>query len=180
MDCFHYLKHLEDIADSKSEQLPPPPRQTETYPTAGTLLSDYIAELWERDAQGCFETNLPNTTYYPFVTCAEYKYIQRGIKKKDIKMYNDNVLKEEHTALRFTSFKNGDGVQMLVASMPDDQASGEWDLHILEDMKWNNNHQRPIKYWSRDIMKSMRWLMWHPAYTEHLIYAPQRCFYSDT
>jgi len=90
------------------------------------------------------------------------------------------VLKEENTALRFPSFKNRDGVQKLVATMPDDQALEEWELHTLEDMRWNDNHQRPIKYWSRDIIKSMRWLMRQPGYMEHLIYAPQRCFNSDT
>jgi hypothetical protein len=65
-----------------------------------------------------------------------------------MKTYNDNLLKEEDTALRFPSFKNRDGVQKLVASMPDDQALGECKLHTLEYMRWNGNHQRPIKYWS--------------------------------
>jgi hypothetical protein len=90
------------------------------------------------------------------------------------------VLKEESSALRFPSFKNGDSVQKLVASMPDDQALGEWELHTLEDMRWNDNHQWPNKYWSRDIIKSMRWLMRQPAYAKHFIYPPQRCFNSDT
>ena len=56
------------------------------------------------------------------------------------------MLIEGYTALRFPSFKNGDGVQQVVVSMPDDQALGEWELHTLEDMRWNDNHQRPIKY----------------------------------
>jgi hypothetical protein len=65
-----------------------------------------------------------------------------------MKTYDDNMLKEENTTLRFRSFRDGDGVQKLVASMADNLALREWELRTLNDMRWNDIHQRPIKYWS--------------------------------
>jgi len=47
-------------------------------------------------------------------------------------------------------------------------------------MRLNANHQRPIKDWSWDIIKSRRWLFRQPAHAEHLMYTPQGCFKSDT
>jgi len=129
--AFPYLEPIKIIANWASQPPPPLPPRTKIFPCAGSPLIDYIAELWKRNAQGCLETNLQNNPYYLLATHEEYKYIQCGIKKKGMKTYYDNVVKEENTALGFPSYKNGDGVQTLLASMPDDQALGEWELHTL-------------------------------------------------
>jgi hypothetical protein len=179
LDAFSYLEHVEILAHSESEP-PPHPPQTELYHAAGAPLIDYIAEPWERNAQGCLKTNLQINPYYPCVTRVEYNYNQCGIKKKGMKTYYDNMQKEENTALHFPSFKNGDGVQKLVANMPDALALMEWELHTLENMRWNDNHQCPIIYWSRDMIKTMRCLMRQLAYAEHLLCAPQHCYNNNT
>jgi hypothetical protein len=64
-----------------------------------------------------------------------YKYMQCGMTKNGMKTCYKIVLKEEHTALPCTRFRNGDGIKRLMVSMRDDQAQGEWELHTLEGIR---------------------------------------------
>jgi hypothetical protein len=67
-DC---LKHVENIADTKSHPQQSLLPQMETHPGAGAALTDYIAEPGEHDALGYDLANLQNNPYYPFATCEE-------------------------------------------------------------------------------------------------------------
>jgi protocatechuate 3,4-dioxygenase beta subunit len=58
LDMLPYLKHVENIADSESQPPPPPLLLTRLYRGTGAPLRDFIAALWECDAQGCLQTNL--------------------------------------------------------------------------------------------------------------------------
>jgi hypothetical protein len=86
----------------------------------------------------------------------------------------------ENTALGFPNFNTGDGVQKCMAGMPDDQAQRVWELHTLENIGWNYNAHCPIKCWSQDILRSIRWLILHTAFANLLIYALQCGFNSCT
>jgi hypothetical protein len=73
----------------------------ETFPDAGTLLSDYITDHRGREAPGYLQMNLQHNPYHPLATCEEYKYIQCPMIKKDMKSHYDNVLNEVNTTLGF-------------------------------------------------------------------------------
>jgi len=90
--------------------------------------------------------DIQNNAYSTFAMHDEDKYIQWAITQKSMKMYYDNVMKEENTALHFWSFKNGDGVQKVMATMADDHALRKWKLHSFKNMRWNGNLQYPIEY----------------------------------
>jgi len=158
---------------ASQSQPPPTLPQTDINPGPGVPLINYIAEPWVLDAASCRQMHLQNNPYHPFAKREEYKYIQCGIKKMVMKMNCDNMLNKENTAHHFPIFNNGDRVQKLVTSMPVHQTLTEWELHTLMDMRWNDNHQRPIKYGNRDIIKSPRWLMPQRACAEHHMFALQ-------
>jgi hypothetical protein len=112
----------------------------ESYHGTHTPLSNYISERWGRQAQGCLQRKLQRHPYNPFALCEEYKSVQCGIKVKGMKTYHDNLRNIENTGLRFIRVINGNGVQKLMASMPDNRALREWELRTLEDMRCNDNH----------------------------------------
>ena len=152
-----------NITHSESQPPAMPLPGPETCPGAGAPLSDYITEPWEHHTQGSLGTNLQNNPYYTLAMGDEHNYTLCWMKKKGMKTYYYNAWKEENTTLGCPGFKNGNRVKKLVASMPDDQVLRGWELHTLEDMRWNYNYQRPIKYWNRDIINSMTWLMRQPS-----------------
>jgi len=104
---FPYLKQVENIADLEYQQPPPRLLRTRTHPAAGASLTNYIADPRACDTQGCLETNLQNSPYYPFVTCKEYNHVQCGIEKKGMKMYYDNTLREETPLCVLETSKTG-------------------------------------------------------------------------
>jgi hypothetical protein len=72
-----------------------------------------------------------------------------------MKINYDNELKEENTALCLPGAKNGDGMQMLGASMPVDLTLRECELHIVEDIIWNDNYKSSTKCMCQDLINSM-------------------------
>jgi len=180
LNPFPYLEHIEIIANVESQPQPPTLSMTELYSGTGSPLRDYMAGWWESNPQGCLESNVQYNPYYPLVTHEEYQYIQWGINKKGMKLYYDNMMKEENTAQHLGSLKNMNGFQQLMASMRDTQVVGECELHTLGDMRWNDNHTPPVKYCSRNIIKSMLWLLLQTHYSLHHIYAPQNWCIGDT
>jgi hypothetical protein len=167
-------EHLEFLMETQPE--PILEARIEIFPNAGAPLVGYQPQPWECDEDGNLEENLMNDPYFPFTTREEYKFVKRGIKKKGMKTYYDNVLKEENTGLRFPSFRNGGGIQRLVASIRDGKGLGKWGFHTLPDMRWKNDHPEPITYWSRDIIQCSRLLLRQPAFVGNRTYAPERCF----
>ena len=177
LDGFPYLKHIESITDSEAKS-PPPLPQREIYPGVDSPLIDYIAEPREHDTQGCLQTNLQNnpTTHLRRMESTNISSVESRRRasirtmttcwRKKTPLW---VSQASKTGMASRSF-------WLACQMIRPARSGNF---TLSRMRWNDNHQRPINYWSRDIIKSMRWLMWQTAYAEHLIFAPQRYLDSD-
>jgi hypothetical protein len=137
---FLWLKSLKNIIYPESPPTPAPMTRTDSFLGSGTPLSKYIAEYWECKAPGCLETNLQYNPSNLFATRKCYTCIPCETKNKVIKRYYKNMLMKKHARLRFQSFKTGDGLEQLVASMPDDQSLREWELHTLRNIRWKSNH----------------------------------------
>jgi len=93
LDAFRYLEHVENITDMLTQPPAPPLLRTEIYPGAGNPLSDYIAEPWERDTQGCIEAIIQKNPHDLFAMYEQSKYIRCGIKPKGKKQYYVNMRK---------------------------------------------------------------------------------------
>jgi len=143
LDIFPFMQHIENITDSESQPMPPLLPWMETYPGASSSLSEFIAEWWECNAQGCLEKNRQNNPYHPFATHAEYKYIHCGIKMIGMKMYYDNMLKEENTTLCFQASKMGlaSGSLWLACQMIRLSGSGHYTLSRRWDAMTITNAQ---------------------------------------
>ncbi|KAF8542578.1 hypothetical protein BDD12DRAFT_802789 [Trichophaea hybrida] len=115
LDPFPHLKHIEINTESESQQPWHLLLGTESCSGAGLLQSDNIDEPPDRDTQGFPKTNLQNHSYYPYGMAEEYKYTQCGIKKRGMKKYYNNILKEANNILDFPSFNLRDDVSKLAA-----------------------------------------------------------------
>jgi hypothetical protein len=67
------------------------------------------------------------------------------MKKKGMYPYYENVLKGGNTDLHSATFQSRDGVQKVVASIPDEQSLTESKQHTVQDMRWNGNLQRRVR-----------------------------------
>lgn len=76
-----YFESAENIADLKSVPLRASQPLTETYPSIGPPLSDYIAAPWVCDTQVCLETNVQENPYYTIVMCEENECIQYVVRR---------------------------------------------------------------------------------------------------
>lgn len=99
--------------------------------------------------------NPQNYLYYQFASHVEYKHMQCGIRRKGMKTYQNNVLKEENTTMCVHSIKHGDGVNLLVARMQHNQAPRDRELHTPNHTRLNANHEHHIKHCRQDIITSI-------------------------
>ena len=53
-----------------------------------------------------------------------------------------------------------------------------WEYHTT-DLRWKDQDENPICYWRRNILEVAKWLLRQPAYRNHLVYGPKRCYDTD-
>ena len=148
---------------------------TERYAEAGRPVS-YIPTL-EDHHENISHLNFIADPLYPFESEEEYNLAElvtlQGLSAGVI-----NTMLKGNYGLKDSlccSLKSNYHLRQKIDRMEDGLGHGSWKKSELS-MAWNDEHPDDIPFWHRDVVECAKWLLWQPAYEDHLTYAPIHSF----